>query len=42
MSANSSQAIDDNPRNIAAARSVGMRGIVFKSYEELIKELEEL
>ncbi len=34
--------IDDNPRNIAAARSVGMRGIVFKSYEELIKELEEL
>lgn len=33
--------IDDTECNIFAAREVGMNGIVFKSYEQTIKELED-
>ena len=31
--------IDDNPDNVAAARNMGMRGIVFTNAESLRKEL---
>ncbi len=34
--------IDDNPRNIAAARAVGMKGIVFSGRESLINELADI
>lgn len=34
--------IDDNPRNIAAAKAVGMNGIVFCGRDALIKEIDKL
>lgn len=34
--------IDDNPRNIAAAKAVGMKGIVFTGREKLIKEIDHI
>lgn len=34
--------IDDIPENVEGARRVGMRGIVFTGYHELMKEFEEL
>ena len=32
--------IDDNPDNVAAAKNLGMRGIVFTNAENLRKELD--
>ncbi len=34
--------IDDNPRNIAGAKVVGMRGVVFQSVEQLERDLADL
>ena len=34
--------IDDNPRNIAAAKSVGMNGIVFVGRDALVKEIDKI
>lgn len=34
--------IDDIPKNIEEARNQGMKGIVFHSYEQMMKELEEV
>ncbi len=31
--------VDDNPRNVKVAKKVGLRGIVFKNFEKLVKEL---
>jgi putative hydrolase of the HAD superfamily len=32
--------IDDTPINVAGAERIGIRGIVFKNYEDLVKELK--
>lgn len=42
VSAKESVFIDDMPRNIQAARAVEMHGIVFKTPEQTLKELEKL
>ncbi len=34
--------IDDTEQNVAVAESLGFRGIVFRSYEDAVKQLEEL
>ncbi len=34
--------IDDTEQNVAVAESLGFRGIVFRSYEDVVKQLEEL
>jgi len=34
--------IDDNEKNIEVARSVGIEGIIYKGYKQLIKEFKEL
>jgi len=34
--------IDDNPENIKAANKLGIHGILFKGYEQLIRDLDEL
>lgn len=34
--------VDDQERNIEAARAYGMKGVVFKSYEQAYRELEEV
>ena len=34
--------IDDNPKNIAAAESVGISGIIYTGLEDLKKELEKI
>lgn len=34
--------IDDNEKNIETARSLGIKGIIYKDHKQLVKELEEL
>ena len=34
--------IDDLERNIEAARSLGINGVVFKSYEDASRQVEEI
>ena len=34
--------IDDTEQNVAVAESLGFRGIVFRSYEDVVKQLEKL
>jgi HAD superfamily hydrolase (TIGR01509 family) len=41
-SAKDSVMIDDNPRNISAAKAVGMKGIVFCGRESLVNELSDI